>query len=305
MRIGIVIGLHGAREQAPTWAQLREEARAAEDAGFDLAVVEDALLYRDDDGVVGYWESVSIAGALCAITSRMEIGHSVINAPYRPAGLVAKIAETLDEVSGGRFILGLGLGNTMDYDQFGIRAEQRYSRFAEAVQIIHALLRTGHADFEGEYHAARQAELVPRGPRPQGPPIVIAARGPKMMELTVRYADGWNWWSAGPPDLDALRGMLDELDRRCSTLGRDPATLSRSLDLYSLDPLGTVRAPDQVISGGVDEIAATLLSLTQLGFNEIRCNVVPADDAVERLRAISALGAVAEAVHQTSLTGVA
>jgi len=300
VRIGIVIGLHGTKDRAPTWNQLRDEVRVAEDVGFDLAVVEDGLLYRDDDGTVGFWESVSIAGALCASTSRIEIGHSVINAPYRAAGLVAKIAETLDEVAGGRFILGIGLGNTLDYDQFGIRADQRFSRFSETIQIIHALLRTGHVDFEGEYQFARDAELVPRGPRPKGPPLVIAARGPKMMQLTARYADGWNWWSPGPPDLDELRGMLAELDRHCATVGRDPATLRRSLDLYSLDPLGVAPEPERVVAGGPDEIAARLLPLGELGFDEVRCNVVPGEDAPERLRAISALGAVAAGVHQAA-----
>lgn len=145
MRIGIVIGLHGTVEAAPTWTQVRNQVVAAERIGFDLAVIEDALLYRDDDGAVGYWESVSMAGALCAATSRIEIGHSVINAPYRSAALMAKITESLDEISGGRFFLGIGLGNTMDYDQFGILADRRYSRFAEAIQIIHRLLRTGRA----------------------------------------------------------------------------------------------------------------------------------------------------------------
>ncbi len=302
MRIGLVIGLHGTPDKAPTWIQVRDEARAAEAAGFDLAVVEDALLYRDDDGIIGFWESVSIAGAMCAATSRIEVGHSVINAPYRSAALIAKIAETLDEIAAGRFILGIGLGNTMDYDEFGVRADQRYSRFAEAIEIIHALLRTGRADFDGEYQFARRAELVPRGPRPHGPPIVIAARGPKMMQLAARYADGWNWWSAGPPDLDELRGILAELDRGCSAIGRDPATLRRSLDLYSLDPLGVASDPGDVISGSADEITNHLLSIAELGFDEMRCNVVAGADPDDRLRAVTALGDVVEAVHRASPT---
>ena len=127
-----------------------------------------------------------------------------------------------------------------------------------------------------------------------------------MMHLTARYADGWNWWSAGPPDIDELRGMLDELDRHCSTVGRNPATLSRSLDLYSARPAGhrTGVGPGDLRQCGRDRRQAAQ-PCTQLGFSEIRCNVVPAADAVERLRAIGALGAVAEVVHQTSPTGVA
>lgn len=295
MRIGIVIGLHGSAGDAPTWPQIRDQVLAAERAGFDLAVIEDALLYRDDNGSVGYWESVSIAGAMCAVTSRIAIGHSVINAPYRSAALTAKVAETLDEVSGGRFILGIGLGNTLDYAEFGVRADHRYSRFAEAIEIVHSLLRTGAADIEGEYQSARGAELLPRGPRPHGPPIVIAARGPRMMQLAARYADGWNWWSSGAPDLVDLRGILDELDRQCAAAGRTGDPLQRSLDLYSLDPLGTGAGGDDAIRASADEIAGQLLQLGGIGFDEVRCNVV--GSAADRTTAIAALAPVARIVH--------
>jgi alkanesulfonate monooxygenase SsuD/methylene tetrahydromethanopterin reductase-like flavin-dependent oxidoreductase (luciferase family) len=297
VRIGIVIGLHGSPGHAPSWVHVRDEVLLAEQAGFDLAVVEDALLYRDDDGVVGYWEAVSIAGAICAATSRIEVGHSVINAPYRSAGLIAKIAETLDEIAGGRFILGIGLGNTLDYDQFGIRADQRYSRFAESIAIIHALLKTGRADFDGRFQFAREAELVPRGPRPAGPPIVIAARGPKMMRLAAGYADGWNWWSAGPPDLSELRAILDDLDRTCAAVGRDGVTLRRSLDLYSLDPCGVSSEAGQAITGSAQEIAAQILRLGALGLDEIRCNLVSGEAPGGRRRAIEAMAPVVAAVH--------
>ncbi len=297
MRIGIVIGLHGSPGRAPSWVQVRDQVLLAEEAGFDLAVVEDGLLYRDDDGVVGYWEAVSIAGAICGATSRIEVGHSVINAPYRSAGLIAKVAETLDEIAAGRYILGIGLGNTFDYDQFGIHADQRYSRFVESMAIIHALLKTGQADFDGHYQFARQAELVPRGPRPTGPPIVIAARGPKMMHLAASYADGWNWWSAAPPDLGELRAILEDLDRTCAVVGREPNTLRRSMDLYSLDPCCVSSDAGQAITGNAREIAAQVLQLGELGFDEIRCNLVAGEAPGERQRAIEAMAPVVEAVH--------
>ena len=130
MRIGIIIGLHGRQADAPTWRHVRDQVLAAEAVGFDLAVVEDALFYPSEAGPpAGAWESVSIVAAMAAATSRLEVGHSVINAPYRSAALTAKIAETLDEISGGRFVLGIGLGNSVDYDQFGVPADHRYSRF--------------------------------------------------------------------------------------------------------------------------------------------------------------------------------
>lgn len=298
MRIGLIIGLHGRQGEAPGWTSIREQLIAAESVGFDLAVIEDALLYASDDGrPTGYWESVAMAGAMAAATTRIELGHSVINAPYRSAALTAKIGETLDEISGGRFFLGIGLGNTPDYEAFGVSADHRYSRFAETIEIVHALLKTGRADVEGTYQFARGAELVPRGPRSTGPPIVIAGKGPKMLRLTARYADGWNWWSVGVPDLDPLRPIVEELDRACAEVGRDPATLRRTLDVYSLDPLGTFAGSEEPIRGTPDQVAATLLRFGELGFDEVRVNLFPTATLDELPRAVEALAPVVELVH--------
>lgn len=303
MRIGLVLGLHGRDEKAPGWPQIREQIRAAEAVGFDLAVVADALLYRSEDGPsVGYWESVSLLGALAAVTSRIEVGHSVINTPYRSAALTAKIADTLDEISGGRFFLGIGLGNTPDYEHFGVRADHRYSRFAESIQVIHALLRTGEVDFDGTYQFAHCAELVPRGPRRQGPPIVIAGRGPKMLRLVARYADGWNWWASGEPDLDPLRPIVDELERACEEVDRDPATLARSLDIYSLDPTGRFAGSEKPIRGDADRLAEALLTFSELGFDEVRVNLFPLDTHDALLRAIEAMAPVVRRLHADGWT---
>ncbi|MBW3612367.1 MAG: LLM class flavin-dependent oxidoreductase [Chloroflexi bacterium] len=297
MRIGIVIALHGREGDAPTWRHVRDQVLVAEAVGFDLAVIEDALLGPADRRPTGYWESVSMAGALAAATSRIEIGHSVVNAPYRSAGLTAKAAETLDEISGGRFFLGIGLGNTLDYEHFGIPADRRYTRFAETIQIIHRLLRTGRADFDGTYQSVKDARMAPRGPRPGGPPIVIAAQGPKMLRLAARYADGWNWWGSGTPDLDRLAPIVAELDRACDEVGRDPSTLQRSLDVYSLDPIGRFAGSEDPIGGTPAEIAETLLRFGDLGFEEIRVNVFPVDSLDALPRAIEALGEVVELLH--------
>lgn len=274
---------------------MRDQVLVAEAVGFDLAVIEDALLGPSDQ--TGYWESVSMAGALVAATSRIEIGHSVINAPYRFAGLTAKVAETLDEIAGGRFFLGIGLGNTVDYEHFGIPADRRYTRFAEAIQIIHRLLRTGRADIDGTYQSARGARMVLRGPRRGGPPIVIAAQGPKMLRLAARYGDGWNWWSSGRPDLDRLAPIVAELERACDEVRRDPSTLRRTLDVYSLDPLGRFAGPEDPIGGTPAEIAETLLRFGELGFDEVRVNVFPVDSLDALPRAIEALAEVVELVH--------
>jgi len=298
LRLGLIIGLHGRQGEAPGWPSVREQLLAAESAGFDLAVVEDVLLYTSEAGPsTGYWESVSMAGAMLAATSRIEVGHSVINAPYRSAALTAKIAETLDEIGAGRFFLGIGLGNTPDYEAFGVHADHRYSRFAESIEIIHALLREGRADVDGAYQFARGAEMVLRGPREAGPPIVIAGKGPKMLRLVARYADGWNWWTVGTPDLDPLRPIVEELERACEEVGRDPATLRRTLDVYSLDPLGTFAGSEEPIRGAPDEIAGTLMRFRELGFDEVRVNLFPTATLDELPRAVEALAPVVELVQ--------
>lgn len=298
MRVGLIVGLHGSTGSAPGWPQVRDQVRTAEAVGFDVAVIADALLYRSATGPsTGYWESVSLAGAMSAVTSRIEIGHSVLNAPYRSAALTAKIAETLDEISGGRFFLGIGLGNTPDYEAFGVQADHRYGRFAESIEIIHSLLRTGEAEVDGTYQFARGAELVPRGPRPDGVPIVIAAHGPRMLRLAARYADGWNWWTSWPPDLPALGRLVADLDRACDENGRDPVTLARSVDVYSLDPIGRFAGAEAPIRGEPEEVADQLLRFGELGFGEVRVNVFPVDALGALPEAIEALAPVVELLH--------
>ena len=302
MRIGLVMGLHGgppeSSREAPRWEGIRRQARAAEAAGFDLVVLEDALLYRDEDETVGYWESIVVAGALAAATECIQIGHSVLKGPYRSPALVAKIAETLDEVSGGRYVLGLGRGNVPDHDYaaFGFSGGDRTARFEEALHIIHGLLKDGRVDFAGSHWSAREADLVMRGPRSQGPPIVVAAKGPRMLRLAARYADGWNWWTDAP-DLGPLRPVVDELERACAEVGRDPLTLPRSLDVYSLDPLG--RFPDQAAFGaGPERIAEQLLAFGELGVEEVRVNLYhPPDDLAVLDEALARLSGVVATLH--------
>jgi alkanesulfonate monooxygenase SsuD/methylene tetrahydromethanopterin reductase-like flavin-dependent oxidoreductase (luciferase family) len=307
MRIGLINQLHGRPDgdaPLPTWESISARAAAAEEAGFDIFVFEDALLYRGEAATDGVWESVSIAAALAATTSHIDIAQSVVNSPYRSPGLTAKIAETIDEISGGRFVLGIGAGNTpdSDYEAFGFPTDRRFSRFAEAIHIIHSLLKEGEVDFEGEFYSARNAEMVLRGPRESGPPINIAAGGPKMLGLVARYADAWNWWG-----WDETRSQVDErlgpilrqLEAACGEVSRDPATLERTFDLYTVvpEPFADRIEPDALpmsnpVTGSSEEIAAYVLSLGELGFEEVRCDVWP-----KTAEAIEAMSPVVDLVH--------
>ncbi len=308
MRIGLHIRLYGrpdADTPAPSWESIGDQATTAEAAGFDMVVFEDALLYRGEKTTDGVWESLSIAAAVAATTSRITLGQSVVNSPYRSPAMMAKIADTIDEISGGRFVLGIGAGNTADsdYEALGFPTDRRYSRFAEAIEIIHGLLRNGAIDFEGEFYSAKQAELVLRGPRPQGPPINIAAGGPKMLQLVARYADAWNWWGFDET-LEQISGRLgpiiELLEQACEAEDRDPSTVGRTFDLFTVVPEGfsaqgvKVEGLDmkQPVRGTSEEIAEYILSVGQIGFEEVRCELFPKTAA-----AVEAMRPVVEIVH--------
>jgi alkanesulfonate monooxygenase SsuD/methylene tetrahydromethanopterin reductase-like flavin-dependent oxidoreductase (luciferase family) len=305
MRIGLAIELGGAPGwlvEPPTHDDLRARALLAEEVGFDVVMVEDQLSTPMEDVTVGSWESVVILAALAEATTTIDLGHSVINAPYRNPGHLAEIAATLDEVSGGRFFLGIGAGNTpdADYHAFGIPADPRYSRFVETLQIVHDLLRTGASTFDGTYHVTRGAELVQRGPRNGDIPIIVAAGGPRMMRTAAQLADGWNWWAVPFANPNDMRPRIDELERACEEVGRDPATLDRSLDLYfPVAPVGWDRQADgDPPAATAEQTAEALLAYRDLGVTEVRCyfprrNLAHAD----RLPAVEAMADVVALLH--------
>src|SRR5215207_1233988 len=209
------------------WADLAALTRTAEAIGFDSVWVTDHLIHRADKPLdtpvtiggdlrelEGPWECWSLLSAIAAITAKVEIGTLVICNSFRNPVLLAKMADTVEEISGGRLILGLGAGwNEPEYRMFGYPFDHRVDRFAESIQIITGLLREGRVDFDGTYSQARSAVLQPRGPRPSGPPIMFGTTGPRMLDLTARYADQWNvWFSETNNELGQLRSLLTRVD---------------------------------------------------------------------------------------------
>ncbi len=302
MRIGLINQLHGrpGSDKDPTWERVKERARAAETAGFDMFVFEDALMYRTEETTNGVWESMTIAAALAVATNRIGIGQSVVNAVYRSPAMTASIAETLNEISNGRYVLGIGAGNTpdSDYEGFGFPVDHRYSRFAEACEIIHTLLKTGRVDFAGAFHTAKNAEIVLRGPGGIGPKVNIAGAGAKMLDLAARYGDAWNWWIWGEgfdETKDNLETLLTALDENLTSHGRSADSLERTLDYYTVVPEGfeaTVPNMESPLSGSSEAIAAELLRFGEIGIAEVRCDVFPMTVA-----AIEAMVPVVELVH--------
>src|SRR5204863_9724625 len=148
-----------------SYGELREIAQAAEGVGLDSIWVYDHLLFRaPGEPTTGIYEAWSMLAALAADTSRVEVGTVVLAIPFRNPAILAKMAATIEEISGGRLILGLGAGwNEPEFDAFGIPFDHRVGRFEEALQIVLPLLREGHADFHGRFYRADDAVLVPRG----------------------------------------------------------------------------------------------------------------------------------------------
>jgi probable F420-dependent oxidoreductase len=290
-------------EREVRWPEYVAMARRAEDVGFDTLWLGDHLLYRLADGSArGPWEVWTMLAALAASTSRIRLGPLVASTAFHAPAMLAKLAATVDEVSGGRLVLGLGAGwNETEFEAFGFPFDHRIDRFEEAFTIIRTLLREGAIDFDGRYYQARDCELLPRPARPGGPPILIGSSGPRMLRMTMPYADAWNVWYADTGNSPTgLQPFLARVDDACREVGRDPTKVERTVAvmvrlaggqgrLMGDSKRGTI-AP---IGGEPAEIAAALLAYARLGFAEVQLVVDPITEA-----SIDALAPVLEALRQ-------
>ncbi|MGI8475458.1 MAG: LLM class flavin-dependent oxidoreductase [Thermomicrobiales bacterium] len=283
MKVGLLLPETEGQMDGETarWADLRGMALAAERVGADSVWVTDHLLHRSDPdggGDRGMWECWSLMSALAAVTERVEIGALVLCAAFRNPALLAKMAATLDEISGGRLILGLGAGwNEPEYRAFGYPFDHRVDRFEEALTIVHGLLREGRVDFGGAYSQARDCELRPRGPRPEGPPILIGTTGPRMMRLTARFADRWNvWFSPIGNDVRQLAPLLAALDAACAEVGRDPAEIERAAAVkIAVGPHAPSAMSVAPLTGSPAELAAALDAYARAGLAEVQVWLEP------------------------------
>jgi alkanesulfonate monooxygenase SsuD/methylene tetrahydromethanopterin reductase-like flavin-dependent oxidoreductase (luciferase family) len=233
-----------------------------------------------------------MAGAVAASTSRVKVGTWVMSALHRNPGITAKAVETLDEISGGRFVLGLGSGHAgSQAHAFGLPEDRVHARFEEAVEIIIPLLRAGRADFEGTYHAARDLEQRPVGPRPGGIPIMMGAKGPKMLRLAAQHADTWSWYVEERSELSEFAPRLDALEAACLEVGRDPASIGRSAGIIvePTDVTGAAEALAVPVRGSAEEVADGLRAFRDGGFTQIEVLLWP-----RTLAALEAMAPVLE-----------
>ena len=286
-------------EYEASWVEIRDMAITAEDVGFDSVWVGDHLLYRHRDGVArGPWEAWSILAAIAAVTSRVEIGPLVAATAFHSPAMLAKKAATVDEISGGRLIVGLGAGwNETEFRAFGFPFDHRASRFEEAFTIVRHLLRDGEVDFDGTYYQLPDCELVPR-PRPGGPPLMIGSNGPRVLRATLGHVDMWNTWHAWYGNrVEGLAEMVGQIDQACRDVGRDPSEVAKTAAvLIQLDEGQTRqhgspgRPTAEAIMGTPDELAAHLRAVAAVGVSHVQLVLSPITrESIERIAPVLAL----------------
>ncbi len=286
MKIGVVLPMAEDPKtgNTPPYREIRALAQQAEAIGADSVWLYDHLLYRfPDRPVSGIWECWSLLCAIAEATERVELGSIVLCTAFRNPAVLAKMAITLDEISNGRLILGLGAGwHQPEFDAFGLPFDHKAARFEEALKIIVPLLKEGKVDFHGEYYSAPDCEMRPRGPRPGTLPVLVASKGPRMLRLTAEYADSWNSaWFGQPTNFVPRR---DDLLAACAEVGRDPQTLETTAGLTIAFPdivEGDAPSDDpaRVLTGTAAEIAAGLREYEALGVGHAICLLNPMNEA--------------------------
>jgi alkanesulfonate monooxygenase SsuD/methylene tetrahydromethanopterin reductase-like flavin-dependent oxidoreductase (luciferase family) len=270
-------------EYVARWPQVREMAEAAEAIGLDSLWLGDHLLYRDEgQPASGPWEAWTMLAAIAAVTTRLELGPLVASTSFHNPAMLAKKAAALDEISGGRLILGLGAGwNETEYRAFGFPFDHRVSRFEEAFTIIRTLLREGRIDFAGTYYQLEDCELLPRGPRAKGPPLMVGSEGERMLSITLPHVDAWNaWFSWFGNTPDGYRPLRQKIDDAARAAGRDPGDIERSVAVLVELPGGGGRqrgtTPEaEPISSQPETLAAALRAYADEGVAHVQLVLDP------------------------------
>ena len=281
-------------EREVRWPEYAAMARAAEEVGFDSIWVGDHYLYRGDGrSERGPWEAWTLLSALAAITERVALGPLVACLAFHDPTVLAKMAATVDEVSGGRFVLGLGAGwNRDEFDAFGIPFDRRVSRFEEAFGIVRGLLAGERVTVHGAFASAEDAVLLPEPARRV--PLMIGSNGPRVLRIALPFVDAWNtWYTDYGNDAEGFAALNARISAAALEAGREPSEVARSACVHVvLDRSSRERAIEvPPLEGTPDAIAARLRELAEAGADEAILVVSPITEA-----SIRALGEVVAAV---------
>jgi alkanesulfonate monooxygenase SsuD/methylene tetrahydromethanopterin reductase-like flavin-dependent oxidoreductase (luciferase family) len=272
-------------ERRVEWPELFLMARTAEAVGFDSLWLGDHLLYDlPGGGIRGPWEVWTSLAALAAVTERVELGPLVASTSFHAPAMLAKQAATVDAISGGRLILGLGAGwNEREYRAFGFPYDHRVSRYEEAFTIIRRLLREGRVDFDGAYYRVEDCVLDPRPARPDGPPLMLGSISPRMMSIGLPHVDAWNvWWSDYGNTPTGFAAVRDRVDEATVQAGRLPGEIAATAAVLVSLPGGTGRlmghaynAPVRPVQGSAADIAGHLHAMANAGATHLQLVVDP------------------------------
>ena len=261
------------------WSEVVTTARHAEATGWDGVYAADHFM--GDGSAFGpaetpTLEATGVLAALAAATERVRLGSLVFGITYRHPAVLAKWAATVDEISGGRLLLGVGAGwQQNEHEQYGIdlgRPGLRIERFEEACAILNGMLRTETTTVHGEHYRVTAALCEPK-PVQQPLPLLIGGKGDRMLAVVARHADEWNIWSVAA----SFTERSNTLDARCEAIGRDPATIARSTqalwfmtdDATKADELIAAVAPRPAIGGPVDRLGEAVAGWRDAGVDEV------------------------------------
>jgi probable F420-dependent oxidoreductase len=275
-------------ERDVRWPEYLAMARAAEESGYDSIWLGDHLLYDDEPPPVrerGPWEAWTLLSALAAVTERVTLGPLVACVAFHPPGLLAKMAATVDEVSGGRCVLGLGAGwNEREVAAFGLPFDRRVARFEEAFDVIRALLAGERVTRAGRFHSAEDAVLLP--PPARRVPLMIGSNGPRMLAATLPHVDSWNTWYASYGNtVEGFAELNAQISEAAELAGRDPAEIERSACAYVvLDREAAEREMEAEAPPIEDGVADHIRALGEAGADEVILVVGPCtEDSIRAL----------------------
>jgi alkanesulfonate monooxygenase SsuD/methylene tetrahydromethanopterin reductase-like flavin-dependent oxidoreductase (luciferase family) len=268
-------------ERDVRWPEYMAMARAAEEVGFESIWLGDHLLYRGDGREErGPWEAWTLLAALASVTERVRLGPLVACASFHPPGLIAKMAATVDEISGGRFVLGLGAGSVeIEHTIFGLPIERRVSRFEEAFEIVRRLLAGERVTVEGTYWSVDDAVLLPEPARRV--PLMAGSIGPRMLGITLPHVEWWNtWYTWYGNTAEGFAELNGKTDAAARDAGREPGEIARSACvLVELDSDAVKRPHDGDVRPVTSDIAGHLRELADAGADEAILVVRPITEA--------------------------
>jgi probable F420-dependent oxidoreductase len=257
------------------------EARRAEELGFDFVSVTDHL-----HGTRPTHETWTLLSWIAASTSRVGLVTDVLGLPYRAPSVTAKMAASLDRLSGGRLTLGLGAGGSdEEFRGYGLKLRtpgEKIEALAEAIDILRGMWTTPSFSFQGRHFRTEGAELEPKPDRRI--PIWLGTYGDRALELTGRVADGWiPSYPYAPPDVAAQK--MGRIRRAAEAAGRDPAELTHAYNIgVRVDEQATPR-PGRTVSGGPDQVADALTGFARIGFTAF--NLWPVGEAAEQMERLA------------------